>query len=95
MGFLRELLKHTNEYKTMSRDSRTLIVSVSQMIVHRLELQTYIPVALTFFIVEFLMSPFLDLVRLCSLYKCQFVKPFFHLHLEEKTAFYAFNIKNV
>lgn len=81
MGFLRELLKRTNKYKTMSRDSRTLIV--------------YIPVALTLFIVEFLMSPVLDLVRLCSLYKCQFVKPFFHLHLEEKTAFYAFNIKNV
>lgn len=91
MGFLRELLKRTNKYKTMSRDSRTLIVSVSQTIVHRIEL----PVALTFFMVEFLMSPILDLVRLCSLYKCQFVKPFFHLHLEEKTAFYAFNIKNV
>lgn len=45
--------------------------------------------------VEFLMSPILDLERLGSLYKCQFVKPFFHLHLEEKTAFYAFNIKNV
>lgn len=94
MGFLRELLKHTNEYKTMSRDSRTLIVSVSQTIVHRIELQTY-TCSIDLFIVEFLMSPFLDLVRLCSLYKCQFVKPFFHLHLEEKTAFYAFNIKNV
>lgn len=43
--------------------------------------------------VEFLMSPILDLERLGSLYKCQFVKPFFHLHIEEKTAFYAFNIK--